>query len=490
MEFHFLGFYLLHCIMKKLFIALLFIILLLIVIILLNTFTTKSKQLNATALPELKVSDSAVAHLQQAIRIKTISQDSKITDTIAFNSFHSFLKSSYPLLFANGSVEYINQYSLLFHIKGKETKHPIILMGHQDVVPVEAASASQWIADPFGGEIKGDTIYGRGAVDDKGAVIAIMEAAEQLLREGYVPKTNIYLAFGHDEEASGQNGGKALAALLKQRNIQPAFVMDEGGEITDHEIPGMHDPVALVGIAEKGYVTLDLTVNIPGSHSSMPAKQTAIDVLAEAVAELKETPFQQTLEFTSSFMDYTGPEMPFVNRMAFANRWLFSPMIKSIYSKKPGADAMTRTTTAPTIFNSGIKENVIPTVAMATINFRTLPSTTVDDVVKHVREVTNDERIKIIVRPNPNSVQAVADVNHSSFTHVQKTIRGWRKDVKVTPYLVLGATDGRFFTILTPQVYRFIPFNDVKGFHGINERVGVNEFKKGIAFYYWLMKNL
>jgi carboxypeptidase PM20D1 len=474
--------------MKKLLLALLSVIVILLIIVLFNTFTTKSKQVQVEPVAELAVSDSAVVHLQQAISFKTVSQDNRITDTNAFNAFHSFLRTAYPLLFEKGNVEFINKYSLLFHIKGKEAKHPIILMGHQDVVPVEEASLAQWSVDPFSGMIKNDTIYGRGAVDDKGSVIAILEATEMLLREGFVPSTDIYLAFGHDEEASGQNGGKALAALLKQRNIQPAFVMDEGGEITDHEIPGMHEPVALVGIAEKGYATLDLSVNIPGSHSSMPAKQTAIDVLADAVAELKRTPFRQTLQFTSSFMDYTGPEMPFVNRMAFANRWLFSPMIKNIYSKSPGADAMTRTTTAPTLFNSGIKENVIPTVATATINFRTLPTTTVDDVVKHVRDVVNDDRIKITVRPNPNNVQAVADVNHSSFTHIQKTIRSWRPDVKVTPYLVLGATDGRFFTILTPQVYRFIPFNDVKGFHGINERVGVKEYKKGVAFYYWLMK--
>lgn len=472
--------------MKKLFIGVLFILLLLVVIVLIGTFTTKSKQMNVAALPEVKVSDSAVVHLQRSITYKTISDDSGITDSVSFRAFHSFLQNSYPLLFKTANVEYINQYSLLFHIKGKDAKHPIILMGHQDVVPVEEASVSQWATDPFAGNIINDSVYGRGSVDDKGSMIAVMEAIEQLLREGFVPAADVYLAFGHDEEYRGDKGGKAIAALLKQRGVQPAFVLDEGGEITVKEIPGMHDPVALVGYAEKGYVTIELSVNIEGGHSSMPAKQTSIDVLADAVAELKANPFPQTLQFSETFMDYMGPEMSFVNRMAFANRWLFSPMIKSIYSKSPGADAMTRTTTAPTVFNAGVKENVIPNIAKAVVNFRTLPSINANDVGDHVRKVVNDDRIKINIRSSANP-QAVADVKDASFRHMHKTIRGWRNDVKVTPYLVIGATDGSYFTQLTPQVYRFIPYVDVK-FHGVNERLGVKEYLKGIGFYYWLVK--
>jgi carboxypeptidase PM20D1 len=205
--------------------------------------------------------------------------------------------------------------------------------------------------------------------------------------------------------------------------------------------------------------------------------------------KLKENPFPAELNYTiNSFMDYIGPEMPFVQRMAFANRWLFSPLIKSIYSSKPGADAMIRTTTAPTIFQSGIKENVIPSTAKATINFRTQPGITTNYVIDYVKENVNDKRIKISVRGDNISPKAVANVSDSSFRYLQLAIRSWRKDVIVIPYLTLGATDGRYFSALTPQVYRFIPFNDIKGFHGVNEMVGVDEYKKAIQFYYYLIK--
>jgi carboxypeptidase PM20D1 len=476
--------------MKKLLLILGLLIAVIVVIILVRTFTTTSKQINVAAAPAVKVSDSAVSHLQQAIRFKTISQDNAPTDSIAFNSFHVFLQQSFPVLFKNATLEKINSFSLLFHLKGKNSNAPIILTGHQDVVPVEQASLNQWTVPPFDGILKDGFIWGRGAVDDKGSFMALLEAAEQLLQEGFQPLQDIYIALGHDEEASGQLGAQQIVALLKQRNIKPAFVLDEGGEITEHEIPGMSEPVALVGIAEKGYVTAVLSVDIPGGHSSMPAKETAIDVMSRAMDALKTSPFPPTLQFTDAFMDQLGPEMPFMQRMAFANRWIFQPLIINTYSSKNGANAMIRTTTAPTIFNAGMKENVIPTIATASVNFRTLPNTSVEDVVTHIKKVINDERIEITIRPNPSSVQAVADVKDASFTHIQKTIRAWRPDVKVAPYLVLGATDGRYYTALTPQVYRFIPFNDIKGFHGIDERVGVEEYKKGIAFYYWLIKGI
>jgi carboxypeptidase PM20D1 len=476
--------------MKRVFRWILILLLILIVVVLARTFMSSSKQVKVSPASPLVVSDSVITHLQQAIQFKTISYDTANIDTSAFNGFHAFLEKAFPLLHQRCTKEIISNHSLLFYWKGTNASaKPIILMAHQDVVPIEEASRSLWKADPFAGEIKGDTLYGRGAVDDKGSLMALLESIEQLMREGFQPPCDVYIALGHDEEATGQKGSKVIVLVLKQRNITPAFVLDEGGEITAHEIPGVTRPVALVGIAEKGYVTLDLSITIPGGHSSMPARQTAIDQMAKAVVALKENPFPPDLTYTRSFMDYMGPEMPFVNRMAFANRWLFSPLIKSIYSSKPGPDALIRTTTAATIFNSGLKENLIPSIASATVNFRTLPGFTSDDVVKHVKDVIKDDRIVIKARPTGGAVNAVADVNDGSFTYMQQAIRSWRPDVVVAPYLVLGATDGRYFTSLTPQVFRFIPFTDIHGFHGTNERIGIEEYKKGIAFYYGLIKN-
>ncbi|WP_207496189.1 M20 family peptidase [Aridibaculum aurantiacum] len=477
--------------MKKFFYFLLLVLLVLIVVVLVRTFSATSKQVEVAQAPPVPVSDSAIVHLQKAIQFKTISTEAGTADTAAFNGFRAFLQQAFPLVHQHCQLEIISGQSMLFYWKGIDANiKPIILVGHYDVVPVEEESLPLWKADPFAGAIIGDSIYGRGAVDDKGSVMAILEAIEQLLRENYQPQGDVYLAFGHDEEATGQQGAKVLVPLLKQRGINPAFVLDEGGLVTAKEIPGVTKPVALVGIAEKGYVTVDLSINIPGGHSSMPAKETAIDQMSKALLRLKENPFPADLNHTiNAFMDYMGPEMPFVQRMAFANRWLFSPLIKNIYSSRPGPDAMIRTTTAPTIVHSGVKENVIPTVANATVNFRTLPGTTVDDVVKHMKEVIDDDRVTIKARSNNSSPQAVADVNDHFFTYLQQCIRSWRNDVVVSPYLVLGATDGRYYTELTPNVFRFIPFNDVKGFHGTDERVGVDEYKKGIAFYYGLLRN-
>ena len=476
--------------MKRFFLILLLLLLVLTTIVLIKTFTSTSKQVSVPQAPDILVSDSAVKHLQQALTHPTISTELGKTDTAAFVKFHQFLQVSFPLIHQQCTKELISDFSILFHWKGKDPKaKPILLTAHQDVVPVEEASKHLWKADPYSGTIINDTIYGRGAVDDKGSLMALLEAVEQLIKEGFVPATDVYVALGHDEETTGQRGAKLIASLLKQRGVKPAFVLDEGGMITDHEIPGVTKPVAVVGIAEKGYVTVDLTINIAGGHSSMPAKQTVIDQLAKAVVRLNENPFPPTLNPTiNSFMDFMGPDMPFVQRMAFANRWLFSPLIIRTYSSRPGPDAMIRTTTAATIIQSGIKENVIPSLATATINFRTLPGTTTADVTKHIKETINDERITIKPREGSSSPQAVADVNDATFVYMQKAIRSWRNDVLVTPYLMLGATDGRYYTTLTPNVFRFVPFNDVKGFHGINERVGVAEYKKAIGFYYGLIK--
>lgn len=475
--------------MKRLVLALLTILAILVVVILFNTFTVKSKQVDSPKLPGINVSDTCIRNLQAAMAIPTISYDNRPLDTAAFGSFQRLLISTFPNVFNKLKVEIINDYALLIHWKGENPSQPVILMAHQDVVPVEESSIDQWNAPPFSGAIINDSVYGRGAVDDKGSLMAILEAAEILLKQNYIPKHDIYFAFGHDEEIKGINGAKKIAEILRSRNIKPAFVLDEGGIITSKEIPGVTEPVALVGITEKGYMTVDLEISITGGHSSMPKRETAIDQLASAIVKLKENPFPASFnDAVSSFMDFMGPHMPFVQKMAFANRWAFSPLIKNIYSKKPGGDAMIRTTTAPTLFNAGVKENVIPSIATATVNFRTQPGTTEKEVMDHIKAVIQDERISISVRPGSTYPRAIADVNGKQFKYFQKAIKGWRQEVITSPYIMLGASDGRYFTTLTPEVFRFIPFNDIKGYHGINERIGIDEYKKGIEFYYYLIR--
>ena len=478
--------------MKKLFKYLVIATLLLILIVMVRTFTFKSKQIAEQQATLLNLDDSCVVHLQKAIRFKTISyDDASLMDSSAFIGFQQFLFQTYPLIFSKLALERVNQFGLILHWKGKSAEaKPIILMAHQDVVPAEEATLNKWDEAPFSGAIKNEMIYGRGTIDDKGSLIAIFESTELLLKQGFIPKTDIYFILGHDEEVSGLRGAKQMAQLFKDRKIKPAFVLDEGGIITEYKVPGLKKTAAVIGISEKGYQTLLLKINIPGGHSSMPEQETAIDEMAKAVVKLKQNPFP--VEFSATvhhFLDYVGPEMPFISKMAMANRGLFSSIIASNYSKTAAGNATIRTSTATTIFNAGVKENLIPGEAEITVNFRTLPGTTQKDVIAHVKKVIGNNRIQIIPKGKGNEPKQVANLEDASFKYLQKTISAFKKGIVVAPYLALGASDSRYFGELTPQVFRFTPFTDPEGFHGVNERIPVKDFKNGISFYYNLMKN-
>ncbi|MBE9464292.1 M20/M25/M40 family metallo-hydrolase [Dyadobacter subterraneus] len=476
--------------MKKVLLLLGIAILLFVAFILFNTFTFKSKQLSAPEKPAFAASDSSVSRLQQAITYQTVSfEDSSKLDSNAFLGFHAFLMKSFPRIFKTVTVEKVHKYSLLLHWKGKSSAgSPLVMMAHQDVVPIEEATIQKWDAAPFAGALKNGFVYGRGTIDDKGSLMALLEGVEALMREGFVPENDIYISMGHDEEVGGK-GAKAIAELFKARNIKPGVVVDEGGIITKNKIPGLSKPVAIVGIAEKGYVTLDLQINIPGGHSSMPEKETAIDEMAKAVVKLKENPFPEEMGYVlNSFLDYVGPEMSFISKMAMANRTIFKPLIFNAYKGTAAGNAMIRTTTATTIFKAGIKDNVVPGQANATVNFRTQPGTTREDVIAYVKKVIGNDKVEITARPVGTNPKQVADVNDKSFTHMQNTINGWDSKLIVTPYLVLGATDSKSFSELTQQIFRFIPFTDPEGFHGVNERINAEDYKKGIGFYYQYLK--
>lgn len=477
--------------MKNLFKFFGFVLIAFIGVCLFNTFTFKSKQVSAESFGQIAISDSVISHLQQAIRFKTISYDDSLkTDSSAFFKFHDFLKNTFPLVFEKLKVEKINQLSLLLHWKGKSMGNPIVLMAHQDVVPVEDATRNEWKTDPFSGNLIDGFVYGRGAIDDKGSLMAILESTELLLANGFVPEKDIYLAFGHDEEINGKYGAKKIVEVFKQRNITPEMVLDEGGMITDTKIPNLKKTAAVIGIAEKGYVTVNLKLNIEGGHSSMPERNTAIDGLAEAIVKIKRHPFPAELgTVVNSFLDYVGPEMPFTDKMAMANRWVFSTLIKSIYSKTPAGNASIRTTNAFTQFHSGVKENLIPGEATATVNLRTLPHTSDEAILDHLRNVVSNPAISIEIRPNKTSPKQIADVEHPTFKYLQKTIAAYKKDIIVAPFLMIGATDGRYFGEITPQVFRFVPFKDLEGLHGVNERISTQEYKEGIGFYYHLIKD-
>ncbi len=496
--FHTLKYHLinLHWVMKKFLLFLLLVIVLFVGYLLFKTITFESKQIEVAQAADMKVSTTARQHMSEAIQIPTISNENYLDiDSAAFYKFREFIKTTYPLSDSLLETTYINEFSIIIKWQGSNpTLKPIIVMGHIDVVPVPEENKDKWQADPFGGEIRNGEIWGRGAIDDKISVIGNMEAIEYLLKSGFKPERSIYLCFGHDEEIGGVNGAIAIVDHLKSKGVEAEFVIDEGSAITQGLVPGTNKDVALIGTAEKGFVSLKLSLSMDGGHSSMPAQETTIDVLANAITKLKDNPFPAQLsQPVLDFMAHLGPEAGFLQKMAFANPKIFKPMLINTFEKSKAGNATVRTTTAPTIIQGGVKENVIPYQASATVNFRILPGTTIDEVKSHVKETINDDRITISEGSFSSEAPKASGTDSFGYMTINKTIRSIFPGTITTPNLVIGATDSRHYYPLSDNIYRFTPFylNDesLKTFHGIDERISVKDFDKAIAFYTELIKN-
>jgi len=481
---------------KKLSLLVLLFIVLTVVYILFNTFSSKSKQIELASIEKKSLDKRIFQNFSDAIRIQTVSPENTIDfDSLQFQKFNEFLSSRYPLADSLLVHETFNEFSHLYFWKGSEPDlKPVVLMAHLDVVPVIEENKGYWRQKPFGGEIVSDTIWGRGTIDDKIGVIGILESAEALLQKGFQPKRGIYLAFGHDEEIGGDKGAKAIAGHLEKLGVQAEFIMDEGGSLTNGMIPGIEQDVALIGIAEKGSVSLQLSIEIEGGHSSMPGKETAIDVLSQAIYKLKSQPFPASISAPiEGFLDYLGPEMPFVNKMAFANSPIFEKMIISVYEASASGNALVRTTTSPTIFSSGVKDNIIPLSAKATVNFRIITGSSVAEVTERVRTLVDDDRIKITEGNFYTEPSKVSSTEAAGFTMIHRTIAEVYPDVLVSPYMVVGATDARHFGKISDQIYRFLPSrinaSNVKSFHGLNERIALKDFENAVHFYTQLIRN-
>lgn len=477
--------------LKKIILSLLSATVVLLAILLFNTFTFKSTQSSIEAIPAPAPSESNLQHFQKALSFKTISYGNpELFDSNQFIGFRKFLAETYPLTDSSLIKEIVAKHSLLYTWRGKNPElKPIVLMAHQDVVPIEEATKSMWTFDPFAGTIQDGYIWGRGTTDDKINLISILETTEKLLHENFQPERTIYFAFGHDEEIGGK-GAIAIAQLLKERGIVAEMVLDEGGIITKEKLPGVTKPVALLGTSEKGYLSLDLTVEKPGGHSSMPEKETSIDILTEGLSKLRNNPFTPDFsEPMEGLMQSVGPEMPFMQRMAFANPWLFKSLIINTYEKSGPGNAMIRTTMVPTIIHAGIKDNVVPTVAKATVNFRLLPGISTDNVVARVTEILNDDRIVISKEATIAEPSAVTPISSFAYEKIETAIKKSYPQTISSPFLVIGATDSRHFKDVSSNIIKFSPMIDPIGFHGIDERVSIESYQTALWFYEQLIRN-
>ena len=441
--------------------------------------------------PEITIPDGAAARLAGSLRIRTISsEDPAAFDAGAFRALHAYLQSAFPRVHAELLRETVGTHSLLYTWRGRDSSlKPVLLIGHLDVVPIEPGTEGSWQEDPFGGSIGGGFIWGRGAIDNKSAVLGTLEAVEMLLGQSFQPARTVYLAYGHDEEAGGAAGAGAIAALLKSRGVRLEMVLDEGGVIADGVLRGISEPVALVGIAEKGFVSIELSTHVAGGHSSLPPRESAVGIVSAAVARLEQTPMKARFEGpTRELFDRIGPQLPVIERALFANLWLTAPLVLSRLAESPGTNAMVRTTTAPTIFQAGTKDNVLPSHARAVVNFRILPGDTIADVVEHVRRTVDDSRVEVrTVGRFSAEPSAVSSTDSESFRILERTIRSVAPDAIVAPYLVVVVTDARYYSALSRTVFRFLPLRlterDLERMHGIDERIGIREYESAIRTY-------
>lgn len=441
--------------------------------------------------------DARARRLALSLTFPTISVEGGASDASAFAAFRSFLADSFPNVRRELSVETVGGGSLLYTWEGRDPgTPPIILLAHYDVVPVEAGTEERWTHPAFDGVVADEAVWGRGSMDDKASVLGIMEAVDGLIAQGFRPTRTIYLAFGHDEETGGSDGAARIARLLAQRGVHAEFALDEGMVIADRFLDGVDRPVALVGVAEKGFVSVELTVEMSGGHSSIPPKNTAVGVLASAITQLEQNPMPAVLGGpTVSMIDALAPEAPLGRRIVLRNLWLFGPIVLEQLAARPETDAALRTTTAATSFESGASANMLPAVARAIVNFRIRPGETVEDVLAHVRATVLDPRVEVRRLgdaggdPSPTSA-----TDSPAWDRLTGTIHEVFPDVAVAPFLVLGGTDARHYARVAQDIYRFVPLRyhglrDGEGPHGADERILIEDYEGIVRFYGQLIRN-
>lgn len=436
--------------------------------------------------------DDVAAHLATAVRCQTAPLDDAGTpDPEAFRQLHQMLTETYPLVHQQLEREVINGYSLLYTWHGRRPElEPVMLMAHQDVV---SAPPEGWTHPPFAGEIADGFIWGRGTLDIKNQLIGIMEAAETLLRQGYQPERTILFGLGHDEETGGVNGCKIMGALLKERGIHLAGIVDEGGGISDGLAAGVRGAVGLIGVSEKGYLTVEFTVQGQPGHSSTPPPQTAIGILARAVARLESHPMPTRLRRLRPLYHGIGRAAPIYIQVAFANVWLFSPLLKRWLIPNPEMNASMRTTTAVTIIQGGIEDNTVPAEAKAIVNFRLLPGDTIADVLQHIKKVVKDERVQFNPVPGKfNEALPVSSHQTAVYKGLKQVVRQVFDNPPVAPFVMLGGTDCQHFVAVCDDIFRFTSLVMDETFrgleHGIDERIPVAGMARMVIFYAQLMQ--
>lgn len=484
--------------LKRAFVLVVALIAALAAALLVRTYTLKPQEPTVPPATLVQVDPAAVERFAAAVRIPTISSFDQPVDQAAMGQLRSLLETSFPRVHAAMVREVLPSGSLLFTWKGRNpTAEPVILMGHMDVVPVEQSTLDHWKHQPFSGDVAEGAIWGRGTLDDKAAVLSTLEAAETLLAQGFIPERTILFAFGSDEENGGVSGASNLVRSLAARGIHAQFVVDEGGAVVSRMLPGLTRPLAVVGVSEKGYLSLKLSTTGAGGHSSEPPTHTAIGQLAAGIARLEAHPFPGSLPApTREQFTALAPYLPFGKRLLLSNLWLTAPLVVSAGVKDPHMAGGYHTTTAVDMITGGTKDNVLPTTASAVVNFRILPGETTDSVLQGVKDRVADPGIKVevTVAGNARNPSPVSPTNADGFRTLTETIRQLYPTAVPSPYMVQAATDASYYYALSPNVYRFAPLEmDPSGItmaHGFNEHITTANYLHMVQFEAQLMQNV
>ena len=435
----------------------------------------------------------AVGKLQALVRIPTVSDhDPDGVDAGAFDRLLEELARQFPVLHERLELIRVDTHGLLFRWPGRAADRPVVLMAHLDVVPVD--ETAPWRHPPFGAEIHDGAIWGRGTLDDKGAVVGICEAVETLLEQEFVPNQDVWLSFGCNEEVSGTAATLAVAAL-EARGVRPWLVVDEGGAIASEAFPGVGAPIGVVGVTEKGVTSLELRVDGRGGHASTPVRMGPTARLARAITRLDRSPMPASLpEPTLELFRRMAPHASLALRPLLANAGRLRPVLtRALLAAGPEPAAMARTTFAVTTLSGSPALNVIASTARAGVNIRIMVGDTVAGVLEHVRRSIADDRVlvEVVERNEPSPVSPVDD---EAFALLEATIVEVFPDAVAAPYVMMAATDSRFFTAICTRVYRFAPFRMTKAqresIHSYDEHLGVDALVDGVRWYQRLIERI
>ena len=434
--------------------------------------------------------DAAVSSLAELIKCRTISyNDHALEDDAQFEKLIALLPTLYPRVFDVCSVRQLPDRALLFRWPGKKDAAPTVLMAHYDGVP---ADEEKWDKPPFAAIIEDGVLWGRGTLDTKVTINAILSAANHLIAKGYKPENDIYFAFSGGEEVNGK-GAVNIVNYFVRHHIQPALVVDEGGAVVENVFPGVKEPCGLIGIAEKGMLNAQYRVLSGGGHASAPPVKTPIGTLSDTCRKVLKQPFKMHITKPAAGMfDTLGRRSTFVYKLIFANLWCFGPVLDLICRLSGGElNALVRTTVAFTQMEGSTARNVIPTEATMVSNIRLNPQDTVQSALHHLCKAVNDPSVEITALEG-NDPSPISETDCPAWDKVAAAVAETWRGCVVAPYLMVQCSDSRHYRDLSNHVYRFsamdLTAEERRTIHGNNERIRLETIHRAVEFYIRLIK--